>query len=93
VFSSIEAVAFAAAGLLFGSKVNRQRAENAEERADVNQRHAEAGRALAAAIKSDEVEAAPGSGGPERLGGGRPADIGAAQIAARHARLARQLFP
>jgi len=34
IFSGIEAVAFAAAGYLFGREVNRRRAETAEEKAD-----------------------------------------------------------
>jgi len=34
LLNGIEAVAFAAAGFLFGSKVNRERAEQAEKRAD-----------------------------------------------------------
>ncbi|MEJ7715357.1 MAG: hypothetical protein WKF40_06495 [Thermoleophilaceae bacterium] len=40
----VEAVAFAAAGLLFGSTVNRQRAEQAEQKANANQKDAEGGR-------------------------------------------------
>jgi hypothetical protein len=92
VFASVEAIAFAAAGLLFGATVNRQRAEQAEQRANVNQKDAEGGRALAAALKADEP-AVVHEGGPRALGEEDAAlnpDVG---LAARHARLARQLFP
>jgi hypothetical protein len=95
VFASVEAVAFAAAGLLFGTTVNRQRAENAEQRADENQKAAESGRALAGSLKAEEpavVQEGGGAGGPQALGGGR-GDDAATQVAARHARLARQFFP
>src|SRR5829696_4692212 len=60
VFASVEAVAFAAAGLLFGSTVNRQRAERAEEAASAAGRDAQAGRALAAALKADDGGSADG---------------------------------
>ena len=70
VFASVEAVAFAAAGVLFGTTVNRQRAEVAEQQATANQRDAEGGRALAAALKADEpaVVQEGGAGGPQGLG-------------------------
>lgn len=95
VFGSVEAVAFAAAGLLFGTTVNRQRAERAEADADAKSKEAENGRALAAALKAEEPpvvqEAAAGAkGGPQALGG---RDDRTSEIAARHARLARELFP
>jgi len=97
VFASVEAVAFAAAGLLFGSTVNRQRAEQAEQKANANQKDAEGGRALAATLKADEpavVQEGGAEGGPRALGGrGGSGDDAAAQLAARHARLARQFFP
>ena len=35
VYGGIEAIAFAAIGWMFGREVNRERAENAEQRADV----------------------------------------------------------
>jgi hypothetical protein len=94
VFTSIEAVAFAGAGLLFGTAVNRQRAEKAEQRAETNQKDAEAGRTLAAAIKADDLEVAKDNGGPTPLGGSQhQAGSGATEAVMRHARLARQLFP
>ena len=83
LFSSVEAIAFGAAGALFGASVHRERAENAE--ADARQKTDEAarGRALAAAVKA-EAPAARGRGGPEEE---------TTSVAARHARLARELFP
>jgi len=97
VFSSVEAVAFAAAGLLFGSTVNRQRAEQAEQKANENQKDAESGRALATALKAEEpaiVQEGGAEGAPQEMGGrGRGGADPAAHVAARHARLARQLFP
>ncbi|MDQ6807294.1 MAG: hypothetical protein M3065_20595 [Actinomycetota bacterium] len=93
VFSSVEAVAFAAAGLLFGTTVNRQRAERAEADADSTRTEAENGRVLATALKAEEPavvhEGGDDSEAPRALGG----DDRAADIAARHARLARELFP
>ncbi len=97
VFASVEAVAFAAAGLLFGTTINRQRAEQAEQKANANQKDAEGGRALAATLKAEEpavVQEGGAEGGPRAMGGrGGGADDAAAQLAARHARLARQFFP
>ena len=94
VFASVEAVAFAGAGLLFGTTVNRQRAEKAEEQAEANKKDAEAGRALAAAIKADDVEVLRDSGSPKPAGGdASAADFRALDTVARHSRLARQLFP
>src|SRR6478735_4885570 len=55
----LEALAFAAAGALFGTTVQRQatkavekKADEEKERADANQRAAEGGRALAAVVRS-----------------------------------------
>jgi len=95
VFVSVEAVAFAAAGMLFGTTVNRQRAERAEAEADAKRKQAENGRSLATALKAEEPpvvqESADTAGGPRALGGRQ--DDRASEIAARHARLARELFP
>jgi hypothetical protein len=84
LFSSVEAIAFGAAGALFGASVQRERAENAE--ADARQKADEAarGRALAAAVKAETPAATRGRGAPEEEG---------TSVAARHARLARELFP
>src|SRR3979411_1182285 len=50
MFSSVEAIAFGAAGALFGSSIQRQRAEKAESDAAKNADAAAKGKALAAAI-------------------------------------------
>jgi hypothetical protein len=51
LLSGVEAVAFAAAGFLFGREVNRERAEKAEKRADVA-----ADKAAAESKKASEAE-------------------------------------
>jgi hypothetical protein len=98
VFASVEAIAFGAAGALFGSSIQRQRAERAETEAAEHREAAANGRALAEVIKADAPTngAAPGgagsSGGIESLGpGGRPAPQD--ELARRHAEVARRLFP
>jgi hypothetical protein len=48
LLTGVEAVTFAAVGWLFGKEVNRQRAENAEERAKDSEKDASNGKALAA---------------------------------------------
>jgi len=55
VLGSVEAVAFAAAGALFGTSVQRQRVEEQRERADANESAALNGQKLAAAIKATRV--------------------------------------
>jgi hypothetical protein len=96
VFASVEAIAFGAAGALFGSSIQRERAEKAEEAARVNMQDAANGRALAEAIKAEAPEPESGSGGSggtlESLGAGQQRDA-AARVAARHAELAKRLFP
>ena len=52
LLSSVEALAFGAAGAVFGASVQRERAVNAEQRADENERDAVAGRTLAETIKA-----------------------------------------
>ncbi|MFG1992241.1 hypothetical protein ACGFJ7_19895 [Actinoplanes sp. NPDC048988] len=85
LFASVEAIAFGAAGALFGSTIQRQRAEQAEAAAAANADAAARGRALSAAIQAD-APSADARGGLEALG---PGD----DVAARHAALARALFP
>lgn len=85
LFASVEAIAFGAAGAIFGSSIQRQRAEVAESVAKDKTQEAANGRALAAALKAD----ASSAGGLERLG----ADPKAVSVAARHAELAKELFP
>lgn len=68
VLGSVEAVAFAAAGALFGTTVQRQRVEDeraradaAESRAEANQAAAVNGHKLAAAIKATRDPRAAGT--------------------------------
>jgi hypothetical protein len=93
VFASVEAIAFGAAGALFGSSIQRERAEKAEGVARENAQAAANGRALAEAIKADarlEHERRPGGFQPEGVGAEQDA---ARSVAARHAELAGRLFP
>jgi hypothetical protein len=94
IFASVEALAFGAAGALFGSSIQRERAEKAEAAAAENAQDAANGRALAEAIKAEAPAEGDGEalGGLESLGAGGPGDA-AAQVAARHAEVARRLFP
>ena len=91
VFASVQAIAFGAAGALFGSSIQRERAEKAEEAARANAQDAANGRALAEAIKAEAPEE-PGIGNLESLGAGQHRDA-AASVATRHAELAKRLFP
>jgi hypothetical protein len=92
VFASVEAIAFGAAGALFGSSIQRERAEKAEAAARENADAAANGRALASAIKAEDPGHAGGAAGLEALGPGAVPDAGS-RVAARHAALARELFP
>jgi hypothetical protein len=92
----VEAIAFGAAGLLFGSSIQRARAQRAEGDADAArteaQRHlsdAANGRALAAAIEADAPPDAAEEGQFERLGPAGAASDSAA-VARRHANAARR---
>jgi len=91
LFASVEAIAFAAAGALFGSSIQRARAERAEAAATENADAAAKGRALAEAVKADAPEGG-GPGGLEALGPDQGREAAAA-VAHRHAALARSLFP
>jgi hypothetical protein len=86
LFSSVEAIAFGAAGALFGATVHRERAEKAEADARRNAGDAARGHALAAALKADARPEDATRGLGETDGDG-------ASVGARHARLARELFP
>jgi hypothetical protein len=90
LFASVEAIAFAAAGALFGVSVQRERVKSAEEKADAHARDAANGRALAMANIIDGTRApAPGQQEAYSFGAGEaPADV-----RQRHAELARSLFP
>ncbi len=93
LFSSVEAIAFGAAGALFGSSIQRQRAEKAEASAERNADTAAKGRALAASIKADDPGTPAGRSSLERLGPTGQASKAAEDLAARHAAIARELFP
>jgi hypothetical protein len=86
----VEAVAFGAAGAIFGASVQRERAEKAEQRADSNSQAAANGTALATTLIADE-QATPEESNLESYVPG--ASHVTAGLAARHAALARRLFP
>jgi hypothetical protein len=92
IFASVEAIAFAAAGALFGVTVQAQRVQQAEAKADANARDAANGRALAAINLADEAQVIEQDreGAFERYG---PADAKDAEVRRRHAEAARRLFP
>jgi len=92
VFASVEAIAFGAAGALFGSSIQRQQTVRAEERAEENAEGAVNGRALAASLIADQPGTPAGDSQLETLGPGQARD-GAAVVATRHAALAKKLFP
>jgi hypothetical protein len=94
LFSSVEAVAFGAGGAVFGSSIQRERAEKAEQQAEGNKDEATKGRALAESLKA-EAPAVSASEQQTPLRGLTPADPEAAarSVIERHARLARTLFP
>ncbi len=92
LFASVEAITFGAAGALFGSTIQRDRAEKAEKKAEENQESAAKGQALATVLKADDPVSDAGAQAIKTLGAG-PAREAASSVAARHAALARQLFP
>jgi hypothetical protein len=92
LFASVEAIAFAAAGALFGVSVQRERVKSAEETAKRHERDAANGRALAIATIADEgADEGADDENPEAYAfdpGAAPTDV-----RQRHAALARRLFP
>lgn len=90
LFASVEAIAFAAAGALFGVSVQRERVQEAEEKADVHAREAANGRALAAVNLADETATAGQDPAGQSFGAGGPPD---ADLRRRHGEVARRLFP
>jgi hypothetical protein len=94
VFASVEAIAFGAAGAIWGVTVNKQRAENAERRADEQTQQAANGRALAATTIADAATVVDDGGTvrSERLAGS-PGSPTQADLLRRHAQIARALFP
>ena len=86
LFSSVEAIAFAAAGALFGARVHRERAERAESEARKYVGEAARGRALATVLKA---EGSANEAATRGLGGADEDQ----SVRNRHARLAQELFP
>lgn len=93
LFASVEAIAFGAAGALWGTTINKQRAEQAERRAGANERDASNGRALASSqiAAAGDIIDQNGDSALQSLGGGP--DRAAAEVIQRNARQARMLFP
>jgi hypothetical protein len=91
VFASVEAVAFAAAGALFGVTVQRERVKAAEDKASANERDAASGRALALATMADggQLVGQDADSTFESYG----AKSGQDDVRLRHAQMARTLFP
>jgi hypothetical protein len=97
VYTSVEAIVFAAAGAVFGTRVQRaqteearSRADRAQGRAEKNEAQAAGGRALAKAVKTargSTVSPDEESFGPPGVGGRAP--DGLDQLAA----IASELFP
>jgi hypothetical protein len=90
VFGSVEAIAFAAAGALFGVSVQRERVQKAEQKADAHARDAASGRALAAINVADEAATEGRDPAAQSFGAGGAPDAG---LRRRHAEVARRLFP
>jgi hypothetical protein len=98
VFGSIQAIAFAAAGALFGTAVQQQNVNNAQleatsakKDADQQREAATNGRALAAVMQAEAAtEPAGGASGIQRASA---ASTGSAdELRQRHAQLSRSLF-
>jgi hypothetical protein len=97
LYSGIEALAYAAAGFLFGREVNRQRAERAEEHAEQAQQQANTansaaavseakGQSLAASVRAVAEDPAGGAAAAELSPATRP-DVRALR------RIADSLYP
>lgn len=107
LFAGVEAIAFAAAGFLFGREVNRQRAEKAENRADKSQKDATDAKTKTAEVLSKAkslTELASLKAGGQTQKAARYGSLGAqaASVATQTttqadleevAELARRLFP
>jgi hypothetical protein len=101
VFGSIQSVAFAAAGALFGTAVQQQNVSSAQNEAaaakdDANQQRETAmkGRALATVIQAEAATAPVGDASGLESMGARQADVTepAEVLRQRHAQLSRSLF-
>jgi hypothetical protein len=93
VFASVEAVAFGAAGAMWGVTIQKDRAETAERVAAANVEDAANGRALAATTIADaaDIVADDGTVRLERLG--PTGDTAGDGVLRKHAQIARMLFP
>jgi len=93
LLAGVEAIAFAAAGFLFGREVNRQQAENSE----INAQKGAKGEALAEAIRSKRDSSLAGGGGDAGDDFGGLGTDQAAQVRRRDiedlGNLADRLFP
>jgi hypothetical protein len=101
VFGSIQSVAFAAAGALFGTAVQQQNVSSAQQEAatakkDADQQRETAikGRALAAVVQAEGATPSAGdTNGSERMGPGRLGAMESAEaVRQRHAQLSQSLF-
>jgi hypothetical protein len=101
VFGSIQSVAFAATGALFGTAVQQQNVSSAKQEAttarkDADQQRETAikGRALAAVVQAEGAAPSAGeTGGYERMGPGRTGVTESAEaVRQRHAQLSQSLF-
>lgn len=101
VFGSIQAISSAAAGALFGTAVQQQNVNKAQQQAtsaknDADQQREAAvkGRVLAAAMQAEAATQAPsGTGGVQRAGVAGAGGTGSADnVLQRHAQLSRALF-
>jgi hypothetical protein len=101
VFGSIQAIASAAAGALFGTAVQQQNIDNVQQQAmsaknDADQQREAAanGRALAAAMQAEAAtQPVGGVGGVQRAGIASAAGTGSAdELLQRYAQLSRALF-
>ncbi len=107
LFAGVEAIAFAAAGFLFGREVNRQRAEKAEARADKSQKDATDAKTTTADVLSKakslkELASLKAGGQTQKAARYGPLGAEAATVATQTAtqadleevaELARRLFP
>lgn len=69
LFEGIEAIVFAAAGLIFGTAVHRKQLEEAHNQADQYRADARLGRALDAAIRAYALDEDEAGAPPARSGG------------------------
>ena len=92
VFSSVQAIAFAAAGSVVRRECSQDRVQKAEAKAEANARDATNGRALAVVNVTDDSRIVDKDAEAvfEKLG---PKDARDSDVRRRHADAARRLFP